>query len=103
MKRKPTEPAPTRAMSVALPCSHLDQITEGVQPASEGCAACLATGDGWVHLRMCLTCGHVACCDDSKNKHASAHFRATDHPLVTSFQPGETWRWCYVDETFIDW
>ena len=58
-------------------------------------------GDTWFHLRMCLTCGRVACCDSSKNKHASKHFRASNHPLVVSAQPGEDWRWCFIDEVFI--
>jgi uncharacterized UBP type Zn finger protein len=81
-------------------CEHLDQIKE-VVPSSEGCEECLAMGDTWFHLRMCLTCGRVACCDSSKNKHASKHFRASNHPLVVSAQPGEDWRWCYIDEVFI--
>jgi len=58
-------------------------------------------GDTWFHLRMCLTCGRVACCDSSKNKHASKHFRASNHPLIVSAQPGEDWRWCYIDQVFI--
>ena len=81
-------------------CEHLDQIKD-VVPSSEGCEECLAMGDTWFHLRMCLTCGRVACCDSSKNKHASKHFRTSDHPLVVSAQPGEDWRWCYIDEVFI--
>jgi uncharacterized UBP type Zn finger protein len=81
-------------------CEHLDQIND-VVPSSEGCEECLAMGDTWFHLRMCLTCGRVACCDSSKNKHASKHFRASNHPLVVSAQPGEDWRWCYIDEVFI--
>lgn len=81
-------------------CTHLDQIRE-VEPSAEGCEDCLKTGDTWVHLRECLTCGHVGCCDSSKNKHATKHFHATEHPLVQSFQPGEdptgaTWtRWSW--------
>jgi len=58
-------------------------------------------GDTWFHLRMCLTCGRVACCDSSKNKHASKHFRASNHPLIVSAQPGEDWRWCFIDQVFI--
>ena len=58
-------------------------------------------GDTWFHLRMCLTCGRVACCDSSKNKHASKHFKTANHPLIESAQPGEDWRWCYIDEVFI--
>ena len=81
-------------------CSHLDQIRE-VVPSGEGCKECLEMGDKWVHLRLCLACGHVGCCDSSKNKHASRHAEETGHPIVRSFQPGEDWRWCYVDETYV--
>jgi uncharacterized UBP type Zn finger protein len=81
-------------------CEHLDQINE-VSPSSSGCEECLALGDTWVHLRMCLTCGHVGCCNSSKNKHATKHFKASNHPLVESAQPDEDWRWCFVDEVFI--
>jgi uncharacterized UBP type Zn finger protein len=77
-------------------CSHLDQISD-VEPHSNGCEECLAMGDTWVHLRLCRTCGHVGCCDSSKNKHASAHFRRVHHPIVASLEPGEEWSWCYVD------
>ena len=79
-------------------CTHLDQIRD-VQPAAEGCVDCLKTGDTWHHLRLCLTCGYVGCCDHSKNKHATAHFHATGHPIIRSLQRGETWRWCYIDKT----
>jgi uncharacterized UBP type Zn finger protein len=82
-------------------CTHTDQINEDVTPSAEGCEDCLRMGDTWVHLRECLTCGHVGCCDASKNKHASRHFHATYHPIVRSFQPGEDWRWCYVDEVLV--
>ena len=78
-------------------CTHLDQIRD-IQSSSQGCEECLQTGDTWVHLRECLACDHIGCCDSSKNKHATKHFHATDHPLVQSFQPGENWIWCYVDE-----
>ena len=77
--------------------AHLDQIKD-VSPSAEGCEDCLKTGDSWVHLRLCLTCGHVGCCDDSKNKHATKHFHATNHPIIKSLEPGENWMWCYVDE-----
>lgn len=82
-------------------CTHLDSIQE-VTPQSEGCAACIASGDGWVHLRMCMTCGHVGCCDSSKNKHAGKHAHAEGHPILRSLEPGETWMWCVVDEVYID-
>ena len=81
-------------------CEHLDQIRD-VTPSSPGCEECLAVGDTWVHLRMCLSCGHVGCCDSSKNKHASKHFKVSNHALIQSAQPDEDWRWCYVDEVFI--
>ena len=79
---------------------HIVQIRP-VKPSSRGCEDCLKIGDRWVHLRLCLTCGHVGCCDSSNNKHARAHFHATTHPIVQSFQPGEDWRWCYVDEAYL--
>jgi hypothetical protein len=78
-------------------CTHIDQIRD-VTPEEEGCADCLALEDTWFHLRLCMTCGHVGCCASSKNKHASAHARATDHPIVQSYEPEEDWYWCYVDE-----
>ena len=81
-------------------CKHLDQIND-VTPSSSGCEECLALGDSWVHLRMCLTCGRVACCNSSKNKHATKHYEASNHPLIESAQPGEDWRWCYIDQVFI--
>ena len=83
------------------PCAHVDQIREVEPRTPDGCEECLAVGDRWVHLRLCRSCGHVGCCDSSKNKHASNHFRATGHPVVQSFQPGEDWLWCYVDEAFV--
>jgi uncharacterized UBP type Zn finger protein len=83
-------------------CSHLDSIRDVKPRTPAGCEECLALGDHWVHLRLCLACGHVGCCDSSPNKHATAHFHATTHPIIRSFQPGETWMWCYVDEVFID-
>jgi uncharacterized UBP type Zn finger protein len=78
-------------------CTHTSWIRQ-VVPSAEGCEECLASGDKWVHLRLCLTCGHVGCCDQSKNKHATKHFQSTGHPLMRSFEPGEDWRWCYVDQ-----
>jgi hypothetical protein len=81
-------------------CPHLDQIVD-VTPRTRGCEECLRRGDSWVHLRLCLSCGHVGCCDSSKNRHATAHFWASQHPIVRSFEPGEDWRWCYVDELVV--
>ena len=82
-------------------CAHLNQIND-VQPSAQECEECLQTGDTWVHLRECLTCGYVGCCDSSKNKHATKHFHATTHPVIRSFQPGEDWVWCYVDQVFLE-
>jgi uncharacterized UBP type Zn finger protein len=81
-------------------CTHLDQIHE-VTPSANGCEECLAMGDVWVHLRLCLSCGHVGCCDSSKNKHATKHYTSSTHPIIQSFQPGEDWAWCYADEVFV--
>lgn len=82
-------------------CEHISQIRD-VKPSSKGCEDCLKTGDTWVHLRICLQCGHVGCCDSSKNKHATKHFQKTTHPIMQSFQPGESWRWCFVDQVYIE-
>ncbi len=82
-------------------CSHISQIRE-VEPSADGCEECLAMGDTWVHLRMCMICGHVGCCDDSKNKHATKHFHSTRHPIIRSLEPGEKWMWCYMDEVVIE-
>jgi len=78
-------------------CEHLSSRAN--TPAkSDGCDECLKMGDEWVHLRRCLQCGHVGCCDSSKNTHATKHFQASQHPVIQSFQPGESWKWCYVHE-----
>jgi monovalent cation:H+ antiporter-2, CPA2 family len=82
------------------PCSHLDHVRP-VRPSARGCEDCLRMGDRWVHLRICLTCGHVGCCDSSKNKHATKHYHATGHPIVRSMERGEDWGWCYVDEVML--
>lgn len=80
-------------------CTHIDSVKVTELPAAaEGCVDCLITGDQWCHLRICLTCGHVGCCDDSPNRHATAHAAATEHPLIRSIEPGEQWSWCFVDE-----
>jgi len=86
-------------------CSHLEAIKTGVPRAvggEAGCEECLKMGDSWVHLRLCRACGHVGCCDDSKNKHATQHFHSTKHPIITSLEPGEGWSWCYVDEVAME-
>jgi len=83
-------------------CKHLGSLerkrTKAVHPSSHGCKECLESGGEWVHLRLCMTCGHVGCCDDSPNRHATRHHHATKHPVIKSFEPGEDWGWCYVDE-----
>ncbi|MEA2219433.1 MAG: hypothetical protein QOJ35_2059 [Solirubrobacteraceae bacterium] len=80
-------------------CTHLDSVTITQLPASvDGCADCLREGGVWLHLRICLSCGHVGCCDDSPNRHATAHAAASGHVIIRSLEPGETWAWCFVDE-----
>ncbi|HEY4279904.1 MAG TPA: UBP-type zinc finger domain-containing protein [Conexibacter sp.] len=80
-------------------CTHLDHVTVTELPASvEGCEECLASGGKWLHLRICLECGHVGCCDDSPSRHATAHAAETSHPLIRSIEPGEKWSWCFVDQ-----
>ena len=82
-----------------MTCEHLTSARDDVEPLTpEGCGECLRLGEQWVHLRLCLDCGNVGCCDSSPNRHASAHYRETGHPVMRSLQPGETWRWCYVDD-----
>jgi uncharacterized UBP type Zn finger protein len=83
-------------------CPHVGKIDRHVKPKSNGCEECLAMGDTWVHLRLCMSCGHVGCCDDSKNKHATKHFHHTKHPIIRSLERGETWGWCFVDEVAFD-
>jgi hypothetical protein len=83
------------------PCTHRDQIQQVTPRTPEGYEECLAIGDTWVHLRQCMICGHAGYCDNSKNKHATKHFHATEHPIIRSFQPGEDWQWCYVDQAFL--
>jgi len=82
-------------------CTHTAEIKK-VKPSGAGCKECLETGASWVHLRLCMTCGHVGCCDSSVNKHATKHFHAKHHPIVESFEPGEDWLWCYVDQVFLE-
>ncbi len=82
-------------------CEHVAAIIP-LKPSAEGCEDCLKTGDNWVHLRLCENCGHVGCCDNSINRHATKHFHATGHPMIKSFEPGEQWGYCYVDDMFYD-
>lgn len=85
---------------MAKACSHLDQIRD-VAPKSVGCEECLKSGEQWVALRTCLTCGHVGCCDSSPGRHATAHFHSSGHPVMRSAEPGQDWRWCYVDQAYV--
>jgi uncharacterized UBP type Zn finger protein len=82
-------------------CSHLAQI-QNPPPNTNGCEECLKMGDTWVHLRLCEICGHVGCCDSSKNRHATKHFHQTKHPIMRSIEPGEDWGWCYMDEVTLE-
>ena len=87
---------------MAQECTHLGFIRQ-VVPSARGCEDCLRAGRrNWVHLRLCMTCGHVGCCDSSPGRHASAHAAAVGHPIVQSFEPDEDWLWCFVDEVFVD-
>ena len=87
---------------MANTCTHLDSV-EDVTPSSGVCEDCLPLGHRWVHLRLCMRCSHVGCCDSSPNRHATAHWRAhRDHPLIRSYEPGENWWWCYADELFLE-
>ena len=83
-------------------CDHLKNSKTIKPKTPEGCEECLQMGDEWVHLRLCLTCGHVGCCDDSKNKHATKHYHQNKHPVIKSFEKGETWRYCYPDDLFVE-
>ena len=85
-----------------MSCTHVDHLPQVRPNATGGCRDCLDSGfTDWVHLRMCLDCGHVGCCDSSPHRHASAHFAATEHPVMRSMEPGEDWRWCFVDNTLV--
>ena len=83
-------------------CQHIKEINKDVKASSEGCVECLKNDQKWVHLRMCMACGHVGCCDSSIGKHATKHFHETKHPVMKSFEPGESWLYCYEDEDFIE-
>ena len=83
-------------------CRHLGEIRD-VYPSAAGCEDCLRTGERWVHLRACMTCGHMGCCDSSPNRHATGHARASGHPVISSAEVGERWRYCYPDEAFAEY
>lgn len=84
------------------PCAHVHDVRGHEPQTPDGCGDCLATGGEWVHLRLCLDCGHVGCCDSSPNRHATKHFHSTRHPIIRSFEPGEDWGYCYVDEVTLE-
>jgi uncharacterized UBP type Zn finger protein len=85
----------------SMTCSHVDRI-RNVRPSGSGCDDCILVRDTWLQLRMCMECGHVGCCDSSKNKHAIRHFRATQHPIARSIESGEEWGWCYIDQIWFE-
>ncbi len=89
-------------VDLSKPCGHITaDVPRHVHRPTGGCKECLALGSTWVHLRICLKCGHVGCCDESPNRHASAHYHSTRHPLMTSGEPEETWAFCYADNQFL--
>jgi hypothetical protein len=83
-------------------CTHLNDVRDVAPRTPERCEECLQTGSWWMHLRLCLSRGHAGCCDNSPNKHATKHFGLTQHPLIQSFEPGEDWAWCYIDQVFLE-
>ena len=95
-------PPPRSALPTIVRCEHR-AMERGVAPGDDGCTECRKTGDAWTHLRMCLTCGSVGCCDSSKNKHAARHFAQTGHPLIASLEPGEDWKWCYIEKAVVEY
>jgi len=84
-----------------MKCPHLADL-DPQPPRTDGCEECLQSGTRWVHLRLCLTCGHVGCCDSSRGKHATKHFHRSGHPVMASFEPGERWAWCYIDQAELE-
>jgi uncharacterized UBP type Zn finger protein len=83
-------------------CPHIAEVADPPAHTPNGCEECLQMGSRWVHLRLCRNCGHVGCCDSSPNKHATKHYHATHHPVMRSFEPGENWSWCYVDQVMLE-
>lgn len=100
--RRSRRPAAPEQRSGGIPLDpHLRLVRPVVPQTPEGCQECLQAGTPWLHLRLCLTCGHVGCCDSSPMRHARGHALGVSHPIVRSFEPGESWRWCYVDDVFV--
>jgi uncharacterized UBP type Zn finger protein len=90
------------AIDLSNPCAHVTaDLKKHVHRPAKGCEECLAMGSTWVHLRVCLSCGHVGCCDASQHRHATAHYRSTQHPVISSGEAGETWAYCYPDDQFL--
>jgi uncharacterized UBP type Zn finger protein len=89
-------------MTAEAPCKHLEHIEVAEPHTTAGCEECLRTGSSWVHLRLCVACGHVGCCDSSPNRHATRHNRESSHPVVASFEPGEAWMYCYPDDLMVE-
>ncbi|MEP6624774.1 MAG: UBP-type zinc finger domain-containing protein [Acidimicrobiia bacterium] len=85
-----------------MTCEHLATVDTGAAASGDGCVECLASGGRWLHLRRCLTCGHIGCCDSSPGRHATAHFGSSSHPVIQSFEPGEEWIWCFVDDQAVE-
>lgn len=85
-----------------MTCDQLEHLAPVDPTSPQGCEECLATGQTWVHLRLCMSCGHVGCCDSSRGRHATAHAGVTDHPVIQSFEQDEHWAFCYPDEAFLD-
>lgn len=90
-----------RRSAETVQCEHIVKINPDISGNTKGCEECEKLGSGWVKLRLCLSCGHVGCCDSSPNKHATKHFKHSRHPIIKSYEPGENWKWCYVDETYL--
>ena len=97
----PSTLSPQQERFMPAQCTHMDQVRDVTPRTPEGCEECLASGDRWVHLRVCLTCGHVGCCDSSKNRHARRHYHDASHPIVGSWEPGETWSYCFADDVMV--
>src|SRR5580698_6922985 len=91
------------AVDLSNPCSHVSDIKiREVERPGKACVDCIKIHGHWLHLRECLICGHIACCDSSPNKHATKHFHGTGHPVMRSIEPGESWGWCFVDEVMVE-
>ena len=82
-------------------CSHIKEVNQNIKGNTKGCEECEKIGSSWVHLRKCLSCGHIGCCDSSINKHATKHHKSTSHPIIQSYEPEESWKWCYIDAQYI--